>query len=219
MLILGELIVKVFFRIFSPISLFRPEIFGNSESRHDRRMVDRVIFYFVEDFQRIAQGFRHIGKELIHLLPCFHPFLFGVKHTARIIQVLTGTQTNQAVMCFGIFFIHEVDVVRTNQLDVELLSVFHQVFVHIYLQWVTFVIGTGNSCLMALHLKIKIITEQILIPLYSFFSFRKLSGSNPFRYLTTEAGGADNQSFMILFEFAAVCTRTHIISARPRVRY
>jgi len=182
-------------------------------------MVNGIVFYFVKNFQCITQRFGHVCKEFIHLFARLHPLLLGIKHTTWVVQVLAGTQTNQPVVRFGIFFIHEMDVVRTNQLDVELLRILHQVFVHIHLQWVTFVIGTGNSRFMTLHLKIEIVTKQVLIPLYGFFGFRKLSGSNPFRYFTTKTSRTDNQSFMILLKFATVCTRTHIVPPRPCVRY
>ena len=186
MLILSELIIKVFLRKLLPVFFFRSEILGNGKSRHDRGMVDRVIFYFIEKFQCIAQRFRHIGKELVHLFSCLHPFLLGIEHTGRIIQILTGTQTDQTVMCFGIFFIHEMNVICTNQLDIKLLGIFHKIFVHLYLQRVALVIGPGNSCFMALHFKVKIIAEQVLIPLNSFFRFGKLVIGNPLRYLATE---------------------------------
>ena len=77
-------------------------------------MVDGVIFYLVKNLQRIAQRFGNVGKEFVHLFACFHPFLFGIKHTARIIQILTGTQTDQTVVRFRILFIYKVNIIRTN---------------------------------------------------------------------------------------------------------
>ena len=150
MLILSELIIKVFLRKLLPVFFFRSEILGNGKSRHDRGMVDRVIFYFIEKFQCIAQRFRHIGKELVHLFSCLHPFLLGIEHTGRIIQILTGTQTDQTVVRFRILFIYKVNIIRTNQFDIEFLSIFYQMFVHIHLQRITLMIGTGNSRFMAL---------------------------------------------------------------------
>ena len=113
-------------------------------------MVDGVVFYLIKNFQSIAQCFGHVGKEFVHLFACLHPFLFGIKHTSRIIQILTGTQTDQTVVRFRILFVYKVNVIRTNQFDIEFLSILYQMFVHIHLQRVAFVIGTGNSRFMAL---------------------------------------------------------------------
>ena len=96
-------------------------------------MIDRVIFYLVKNLQCIAQCFRHVSEEFIHLFACFHPFLFGIKHTGRIIQILTGTQTDQTVVRFRILFIYKVNVIRTNQFDIEFLSILYQMLIHIHL--------------------------------------------------------------------------------------
>ena len=188
MFILSKLVEQVFFCKLRPIPLLCSEIFGNGESRHDRCMVDRVVFYLIKNLQCIAQCFGHVGKEFVHLFACLHPFLFGIKHTGRIIQILTGTQTDQTVVRFRILFVYKVNVIRTNQFDIEFLSILYQMFVHIHLQRVAFVIGTGNSRFMTLQLQIVFIAKQDLIPLYCFLRFGKLPGSNPLRHLTTETG-------------------------------
>ena len=150
MFILSKFVKQVFFRKLRPIPFFRSKIFGNSKSRHDRCMIDGVIFYLVKNLQCIAQRFGHVSKEFVHLFACLHPFLLGIKHTSRIIQVLTSTQTDQTVVRFRILFIYKVNIIRTNQFNIELLSIFNQIFVHIHLQRITFVIGTGNSRFMTL---------------------------------------------------------------------
>ena len=80
-------------------------------------------------------------------------------------------------------------------------------------------IGTGYSRLMTLHLQIVVITKQVLIPLDRFFGFGKLPCGNTLRHLATQTRRADNQTFVILLQLTAVGTRTHIVPARPRVRY
>ena len=76
-------------------------------------------------------------------------------------------------------------------------------------------IGTGNSCLMTLQFQIIIIPEKILIPADGFFRLFQLVVDNLFRNLPTDTGGTDYQSFMILLQFIAVGTRTHIVSHSP----
>ena len=159
MLILRKLVEQVFLRKFRSVFFFCSKVLRNSESRHNRGMVDGIIFYFIENFQCIAQSFGYVRKEFIHLFTCFHPLLFGIKHTGRVIQILAGTQTDQTVVRFRIFLVHKMNVVRTNQFYVVLLGILHQVFIHFYLHWITLVIGTGNGRFMALHLQIKVISE------------------------------------------------------------
>ena len=42
----------------------------------------------------------------------------GIKHTIRIIQIFTGTQTNQPVMRLSMFLIHEMNVIGTNEFNI-----------------------------------------------------------------------------------------------------
>ena len=100
------------------VAFLRPEIFGNGEGRHDRTVVDGIEFDFIGYFERVAQRFGHIRKDRVHLRRRFHPFLLGVTHAVRIIQVFARTEADQPVVRFGIFCIDEMDVVGCDYLYV-----------------------------------------------------------------------------------------------------
>ena len=214
-LILRKLIKQVFLRISLPILFFRSKILGNSESRHDRRVVNRIIFHFVQNLQRIGKRFGNIRKEFVHLSLGFHPFLLGIEHTARIVQILARTQTDKAVVRLGILFVHKMDVIGTNHLYAILLGIFQQFGIGLLLQRISLVVGAGDGCLVALQLQIEIISKKILIPADSLFGLIQLVVDNLFRDLAADTGRADNQSFVVLLQFIAVGTRTHIVAHSP----
>ena len=112
--VLRKFVEQVFFRILLSIPLFGTEIFGNFEVRHNGSMVDAVKFHLVADSSGVGQSFGNIGKQFVHLGFGLEPFLLGIKHTVGVVQVLACTQTNQAVVCLGIFFVYKVDIVCTD---------------------------------------------------------------------------------------------------------
>ena len=116
--IAGKFVEQILFGEFLAISFFRPEIFGDGEGRHDRAVVDGVKFHLVGYFERVAEGFRNIRKDGIHLSRRLHPFLFGVAHALRVVQVFTRTEADQAVVRFRIFRVDKVDVVGRDHLDI-----------------------------------------------------------------------------------------------------
>ena len=112
--VLRKLVEQIFFRILLSIPLFGSKIFGNFEVRHNGGMVDAIEFNLVANIRCIGQSFRHISKQFVHLGFGLEPLLLGIKHTVRVVQVSTGTQTNQAVVSFSILFVDEVHIVCTN---------------------------------------------------------------------------------------------------------
>ena len=76
-------------------------------------------------------------------------------------------------------------------------------------------IGTGNSCLMTLQFQIIIIPEKILYQRMASSASSNWSLIIFLGNLPTDTGGTDYQSFMILLQFIAVGTRTHIVSHSP----
>ena len=124
--VLRKLVEQIFFRIFPPVFLFRSEIFGNGKSRHNRGMVYRVIFHLVQNLQCIGKRFGNIGKKLVHLRLGLHPFLLGVKHTARVVQILARTQTDKAVVRLGILLVHKMNVIGADYFYIVLPGIFQQ---------------------------------------------------------------------------------------------
>ena len=218
-LVPGELIEQVLFGIFLPIAFFGAEILGNLEVRHNRCVVDAVKLHLVADVGRIRQGFGHIGKEFVHLRLGLHPLLLGIKHSLRVVQILSRTQTNQAVVCLGIFLIHKVYVVGTHQFHAILPGVFYQFGIGNLLQVVRFVIGPCHGGFMALQLQIEVIAEHPLVPLDGFFSLIQLSLYNLTRHFARHTSRTDYQPLVILFQLHAVGTGTHIVPFCPGLRH
>ena len=90
---------------------FSPKIGRDRINRHHWSRINVVKFYFVRYINRVLQCFRHIGKYLKHLFGRFQIFLFGIAHTARIVKVLSGAQTNQPFVRFAMFFFYKVNIV------------------------------------------------------------------------------------------------------------
>ena len=78
-------------------------------------------------------------------------------------------------MRFCILFIHKVDVIGADNLNVIFPGKLQQLGIRLLLKRIGFVVGTGNSGFMALKLQIVIIAKQILIPAYSFFCLFQLA--------------------------------------------
>ena len=186
--------------IFLSIAFFRAEVLGNGEVRHNGRMVDAVKFHLVADVHRIRQGFGYIGEDFVHLRLGLHPFLFGIEHTGRVVQILSSTQTNQSVMRLGILFVHEMHVVGTHQLHAELFGVFYQLGIGYLLKFKSLTVRLHIRVLylVALQLQIEIIAKHPFIPLDSFLRLIQFSLNNLFGDLSRYTRRADNQSFVIL---------------------
>ena len=182
-------------------------------------MVDAIELHLVAYIYRVRQSFGYIGKKFIHLRLGLHPLLLGVKHTLGVIQVLTRTQTYQAVVRFGILFIHKMHIVGTHQLHIVLLGVFHQFCIGHLLQIKGFMIGTRHGGLMPLQLQVKIIAKHPLVPLDSLFGLIQFSLNDFARHFARHTSRTDNQSFVIFLQLHPIGTRTHIISLRPCLRH
>ena len=81
---------EVFLGEFLPPLLLGTKVFGDGEERHDGVMVDGIHLNLVQQFHGVRQSFGNIGKDFVHLFPGLEPFLFGIEHSAGVVQVLTG---------------------------------------------------------------------------------------------------------------------------------
>ena len=218
-LIAGELVEQVLFGIFLAVFLLRTEVFGDGKGGHDRSMINGIKLHFIENLKRICQGFGHIGKKFVHLGLGLHPFLLSVKHAGRVIKVLARTEADETVVCLSVLFVHEMDVVRTNQLDAKLLAVLQQLGVYLLLHGIGLMVSPRHGSLMTLQLQIKVVAKEVLIPADGFLGLLIQVVGNLLGNFTTQAGGADNQPFVILLQFVSIGTRTHIITLRPSMRH
>ena len=216
--ITGEFVEQVLFGEFPAISFFRSEIFRDGESRHDRTVVDGVEFHLVGYLQRVAEGFRNIRKEGIHLSRRLHPFLFGITHTVRVVQVFTRTEADQAVMCFRVFCVDKVNVIGRDYLDIVFTRQFQNRLVGCYLVRVYILCGVRIMCFMPLYFQVVIFSEQVLEPKNRFFGLVHPSVQDMLWNFPTDTGGAYDQVFVIFFQQLLVDTRTSVKTFRPGQR-
>ena len=176
-LILCELVVEVLLR--EPLAVFRLRSEGlrNLEVRHDWVVVDAVGLHFGEYLESVFQGLRHIGEDFRHLCRGLEPFLLGIEHSVGIVEVTSGGETDEVVMCLGILLIHEMAVVGAHQFDVVLVSQIDEHLVHLLLQWESLTIGTlvGVLHFMALEFQIEVIAEEVLEPERGFLRLVELA--------------------------------------------
>ena len=178
-------------------------------------MVDGVEFHLVGYLKRVAEGFGNIGKDGVHLCRRLHPFLFGVAHTVRVIQIFTRTEADQAIVRFRIFRVDKVDVVGCDNLNVVFASQFQNRFVSRYLVGVHILCGAWIMRLVPLYFQIVIISEQVLEPKDRFFRLVHSSVQDMLRDFSPDTGGAYDQVFVIFFQQLLVDARTSVKSFRP----
>ncbi len=145
----------------------------------------------------------------------FQPFLLGVEHAFRVIQVFARREANQSVVSLGIVFVDEMNVVRTNRTDIVLFSQLAQMFVDLELHGVGLVIGPFDGRLVKLKFQIVIISEQIFVPANGFFRLVEIVGRNSARHFAGQTGRTTYQSFVMLFQLRMIGTGAHIKTLRP----
>ena len=81
------------------------------------RMVDVVFFDFGCHLECVVYSLGISSKSVLISVVLFKPFLFGIEHTAFVVQIFVGRQTDKAVVGFGILFVYKVGVVGGYDLD------------------------------------------------------------------------------------------------------
>ena len=214
-LVACKLFEQILFGQLGAVGFFGSEFFRYGKCRHDRTAVDGVEVYFVGYLKRIAEYFGNIGKDGVHLGGRFHPFLFGIAHTGRVVEVFAGTEADQAVVCLGIFLVDEMHIVGGDQLDIVFVSQFDQDLVHFLLFGIRGAVGIRIVCLVPLHFQVIVFAEQVLEPEDRFFRLVYPVMHDMLWNLTSETGGTDDQVFVIFFQQFVVDTRTAIEAFGP----
>ena len=90
-LIAGEFIKQIFRRIFFAVFLFCSQFRWNGKNGHQRVRIQLIFFHFVRYLLSIGNCFRQIREEVYHFLCCLEPFLTGIAHSLRVINVFFCT--------------------------------------------------------------------------------------------------------------------------------
>ena len=204
MLITGELVEQVFLSEFLTVFLLGTKVLGDGEFGHDRVGVDAVGFHLVDDLLGVLQHFGMVGEDTPHLFWRLQPFLLGVVHTRWVIEVFARAQADETVMGLAVFFLHKVDVIGGDDLDLILLCQIKDNLVHLFLSFVNFGVATGFVGLMTLYLKIVIFAKEVLEPSYRGFGALHVAIHDFLWHLTCEACRTTDQAFMVFFKQAMV---------------
>ena len=206
MLVLRELVEEVFFGEALPVFLLGAEVCGNVERGHNGGVVYGIGLDLVEYFACGFQGFGHIGENLLHLLGTFQPFLLGIVHS-RIVEALLHRHADEAVVCLGVVFIHEMHVIGCHYLYVMLLGELKEHLVHLLLLRINFVVSVGLVGLVALEFEIIVVSEHFFEPDNTLFGQREVAGEDVLRHFAAKTCRADYQPFVVLFQLPAVGAR------------
>ena len=213
--ILGKLVEQLFFRDALTILLFRSEILWDWELRHDRVGLDTVDFNFVCHFKSIFKGFRDITEDFRHFIGSFQPFLLSICHTLRIAQQFSRRQAHQSFVGFGVFLLHEMDVVGADHLNAKFLCDSDKLRIHPLLCFIHACITIRFISLMTLDFYVIVVAKQILEPFCRSLSRLQIIRHDLLWKFTSQTSGADNQILVILHEQILVDTWTVVITVDP----
>ena len=218
-LIGGELIIKLLLcKLLAPL-LFGSKILRYGEERHDGVIVETIDLHLIQYLKGIRQRLWHITEDVVHLLTRLKPFLLGVEHTCRIVQIFGSSQTEQMVVGLGILLVHKMGIVGTHQFDAIFLGQFDKHLIGFLLQREGLAIGSyhGVGHLVTLQLQIVVIAPETLVPLDSLTGTCNITFQNLGRHLTSDTGRADNQILVIFLKLHTVCTRTVVETVNPGI--
>ena len=180
-------------------------------------MFDAIHLYLIKDFESVRKSFRNITKDIVHLLSSLKPLLLSISHTVRVVKILTCRQAEQMVVSLGSFLILEVAVVGTHKFDTKLSCHFYQRLVGLLLQRECLAISNkrrvGN--LMALKLKIIVITKDIVIPFTSLACTFDISLQHLSWHLACYTSRAYDETLVVFLKVLTVGTWTIIVAIHP----
>ena len=218
-LVAREFLEEVLLREPGAVLLLGAELLGDLEVGHDRRMVDRIALDLIADVHgrrhRLGVGF---AEDRSHLGRRFQPLLLGVEHALGVVEVLARREADQTVVRLGVILVHEVHVVGADHPHVVLRGQFAQVFVHMQLHGVGFVVGPLDGGFVQLQFEIVIVAEDFFVPqdrLLSLFEVVRRDGA---RHLAGQTGRTADQPLVVLLQLHAVRSRTHVETLGPRFR-
>ena len=185
-------------------------------------MVDAVNLHLIQYFEGIGKCFGNIREHIVHLLAGLEPFLLGIAHTVRVVEILAGSDTEQMVVSLGSLLILEVAVVGAHQFDVKLPCHLDKFLVGTLLQLVSLAIGKQTWVIghfMALELEIVIVAKEVVVPLASLAGSFQVTMQNLGWHLACNTCRTDDEVFMILLQIGTVGSWAHVVTIHPRIAH
>ena len=121
-LVASKFFEKIFFSETLAIFFFCTKTFRDGKVRHNRRVINVVYLYLVTNLTRILYSFGNVIEYLIHFPLRFKPFLFGVHHSFRIVQVSSGRKAYQPIVRLCVLFFYKVNIVSTYKFYIVFTS-------------------------------------------------------------------------------------------------
>ena len=164
------------------------EVRVNVELGQDVTSVNAVFLYLFIDFQCIGYDLRMIREESRHLLLALEILLLGVAESVRAVDVLVGSQADKPVVRRSVLLVHEMNVIGGDHLDPVLFGQVEDDLVVLLLPFIDLQRLTRNLGLVEHHLKVVVILEHPLVPLYGLVRPFHVARENHSRYFTRHTG-------------------------------
>ena len=201
-----------------PICILRSKILRNREHRHHWLRIYVIKFNLAGYFNRVFKCFGNITEDFPHLFWCFKILLFGIAHPGWIIQIFTGTQTNESFMPFAMIFIYKMDIVGCENFRVGFSCQVNQICILTFLFFIYRSISIGFIRFVKLQFNIEIIPENFFIPKYGFFCSCQIAFLHLFMNFTSQTGRRCNNSLAVFFENLMINSGTVIKTFHPSQR-
>ena len=120
-------------------------------------------------------------------------------------------------MSLGILLVHEMGIVRTDELDAILTGQLNKYLVGLLLQGEGLTVGAyrGIFHLMALQFQIVVVAKDVVIPFYGLAGTCHVAIQYFLGDLAGYAGRTDYQAFMVSLQVFPISSGTHIIAIDP----
>ena len=162
--------------------------------------VDLIFLNFGSYLQSVFQHFRMVWEQCRHLLLALQVLLLGVVKARLLVDLLAGVQTDKMVVRRAVLLVDKVDVIRGDHLDTHLLSQLEYSFIADLLLLVDIPRESRNLGLVEHHLKVVVVSEDPLVPLYRLSRLVHLSGDDVLRDLARQTGGTADQILVVLLD-------------------
>ena len=192
---------------------------GHLELRKERVVVDLVYFDLIGDFNGVFKDFRVIGEKFGHLILSLKVLLLSVAHARRVVHVAVRGEAYKPVVRRAVLLVHEMDVVRSYDLDAVLPGQLEFLLGDDKLPVIDRQVPARNLRPMLLDLQIIVVAEDVAEPFHSLFSRGQVSCYYLSRHLACQAGGRADYTLVVLFQHRTVDSRTVIESIREAQRY
>ena len=169
------------------------------ENRKNGLPVDGVAFYLGGHLKGVFEGFWMAGEQRRHLLFRLDIFLLGVAEAVRVVDVGVRGEADEAVMHGAVLLADKVGVVGCDDLDAVLFCQLENAVCVVALLFIELVIKAGDLCPVLHHLKVVVLSEDLLVPGDGLVDGRVVMRENGSRHLSGNTCRAADEPFVVFF--------------------